>query len=192
MQRLHELRTVLEQYSRKEINLSEYPGFARAAVLVLLFPSADGFSTILTKRTDIVDTHKGQISFPGGMVDSNDVDIIWTALREAKEEIGIEPSTIKILSIIDDHPVPSQFVITPVVGYSQTKPNVRPHSLEVAEAFDVPLAFFQNEGNCWMEEREFHGVNRKVWFYSYEGRTIWGTTVAILRNLVSVISSSKF
>lgn len=182
-----DLRKVLNLYHPAQIGLSEYPDFKRAAVLVPLFRSAQGLSTILTKRTDLVDTHKGQIAFPGGMVDSKDADIVSTALRETKEELGIESSEVEVLGTLDDLPVPSKFIITPVVGYVRSKPKVRPHSVEVAEVFEVPLAFFANEKNTWTEEREFRGTRRTVWFYSYEGRIIWGATAAIIRNLLSIV-----
>ncbi len=184
---LEELRKTLKTYRPKQINLSDYPDFSRAAVLLLLFPSAEGFSTILTKRTDLVDTHKGQIAFPGGMAERGDADIVSTALRETREELGIETNKVEVLGILDDLPVPSKFIITPVVGYMQTKQKITPHSVEVAEVFDAPIMFFQNEKNTWVEEREFRGAKRKVWFYSYEGRVVWGATAAILRNLLSVI-----
>ncbi len=187
MTKIDDLRKALKLYHPKQIALREYPDFTRAAVLVPLFQSSEGLSTILTKRTDLVDTHKGQIAFPGGMVDGKDVDIVSTALRETREELGIGESDVEVLGILDDLPVPSKFIITPVVGYIGCRPKVSPHSLEVAEVFDVPLSFFNNEKNTWTEEREFRGTRRTVWFYSYEERIIWGATAATIRNLLSVI-----
>jgi len=182
---LENLRRLLNAYSYSVI--SDFPDFARAGVLVPLFPSANGISTLLTKRTDLVDTHKGQIAFPGGMRDKEDVDSIATALRETKEELGIDSSHIEILGTLDELPVPSRFIITPVVGFISQLPPISAHSVEVAEVFEAPLAFFADSSNVWTEEREFQGQKRTVWFYSYNGRVIWGATAAIIRNLLSVL-----
>lgn len=187
MQLLQLVKKLLSEYQPQKVDLSEYPGFVRAAILCLLFPSTEGLSTLLTKRTDLVDTHKGQIAFPGGVVDKKDRDLIATALREANEEIGIEPKEVEIFGMLDEHPVPSRFIITPVVGYIREKTHTTPHSVEVAEVFDVPLSFFADTAHCWTEEREFRGQKRQVWFYSYKDRIIWGATAAIIRNLLSVL-----
>lgn len=184
-----ELKKTLAAYTAKRIELSEYPDFKRAAVLVPLFQAQEGLSLILTKRTDLVDTHKGQVSFPGGMFDKTDSDLVATALREAREEIGVNSAHIDVLGMLDEHPVPSKFIITPVIGYLPKRPSITPHAAEVAEVFDVPLSFFADSANCWTEEREFRGEKRMVWFYSYENRIIWGATAAIILNLLSVLSS---
>jgi len=184
------LKSTLSARNRHEITLSENPRFARSAVLVLLFPYESGLQTLLTKRTDSVDTHKSQISFPGGMMEKSDKDAVHTALREAQEEIGLDPADLEILGLLDDLAVPSQYVITPVVVYSRTHPIVTPNPVEVAEVFDVPLAFFMDEKNCWTEERTFRGVAHKLWFYAYGNHTIWGATAAIIRNLVLLMATA--
>jgi 8-oxo-dGTP pyrophosphatase MutT (NUDIX family) len=186
-----EFRNLLRAYRPNRIELSEYPDFTPAAVLVPLFESEDGLSIILTKRTDSVDTHKGQIAFPGGMKDETDVDLTATALRETQEELGIDSMHIDVLGTLDEHPVPSGFIITPVVAFLDHIPKITPHSAEVAEVFDIPLSFFANDNHCRMEEREFRGVVRKVWFYSFGKHTIWGATAAIIRNLLAVLSPSS-
>lgn len=179
---------LLKNYNPHRIALSEYPDFARAAVLVPLFVSNEGVSIILIKRTDSVDTHKGQIAFPGGMKDSSDSDLIATALRETHEELGFESRFIKVLGTLDDHPVPSGFIITPIVGFLSNVPTILPHSAEVADVFEAQLSFFANEKHSWTEEREFRGTKRVVWFYSYRNHIVWGATAAIIRNLLAVLS----
>jgi len=186
-----DFRQLLKSYQPVRVKESEYPGFVPAAVLVPLFPSRDGLSILLTKRTELVETHRGQIAFPGGMADETDGNPRATALRETKEEVGIGADSIELLGELDQHPVPSRFIITPVVGFIEKLPAIVPHSVEVAEVIDPPLSFFSRDGSGWMEEREFRGVRRKVWFYSYNGHLIWGATAAIIRNLLSVLKLSK-
>lgn len=185
------LKTQLSKRRRRNITFSENPDFVRSAVLFLIFPSESGLATMLTKRTDSVDTHKGQISFPGGTMDESDEDAIHTALREAHEEIGVDPASLEILGLLDDLAVPSQYVITPVVASSHTRPTVKLNPVEVAEVFDAPLSFFMDEKNCWTEERTFRGATHKLWFYDYNNHTIWGATAAIIRNLIALMRTPR-
>lgn len=178
----------MESYTRKESALSDLPGFRRAGVLVLLFPSHDGLSVLLTLRTEDVESHKGQVSLPGGMMDEEDENIIETALRESGEEIGLKAESVEVLGLLDDTLVPSKYIITPVVGYVNLKPLANPSEVEVAEVFDVPLAFFADDENGRREERELNGQRFPLWFYEYDGKVIWGATAGILRNLAKLQS----
>ena len=185
------LKKSLENYRRGELSASDFPGFRRAGVLVLLFPSQDGLSVLLTVRTEAVESHKGQISFPGGMVDEGDKDIIETALRESCEEIGLDTAQVEILGLLDDTVVPSEFIITPVVGYLNSRPPAKHSEIEVAEVFEVPIEFFANDQNARSEERELRGHKFPLWFYDYRGKMIWGATAGILRNLVKLQESIR-
>jgi 8-oxo-dGTP pyrophosphatase MutT (NUDIX family) len=185
------IKRSLENCKRKQSTAAEFPGFRRAGVLVLLFPSQDGLSVLLTVRTEEVESHKGQISLPGGVMDKGDRDIVDTALRESAEEIGLNTEGVEILGLLDDTVVPSRFIITPVVGYVSSKPLARRSEVEVAEVFDVPLGFFADDKNGRREEREIRGRKYPLWFYEYQGKSIWGATAAILRNLVKVESASN-
>ena len=159
-------------------------GFRRAGVLVPLVIGGRKPELLFTKRTDEVESHKGQISFPGGMTDTGDVDIVETALREAREELGITASAVTVRGILDDLAVPSGFIITPVVGTLEALPTLTPNPAEVAEAFTVPLEFFCIPRNGRSEIRELHGMKREVWFYEHREHTIWGATAMIVRSLV--------
>ena len=159
-------------------------GFQKAAVLVPLIAGENGPTLLFTKRTDSVETHKGQISFPGGMVETSDPDPVGTALREAFEEVGIVPEEVTPLGILDDIATPIGFVITPVVGFLASRPQVRINETEVAEAFEMPLAFFQDPGNGRREMREVKGRQYEVWHYDTGRHVIWGATAKIVRLLL--------
>ena len=159
-------------------------GFHRAGVLVPIVQRSDGLDLLFTKRTDAVETHKSQISFPGGMVDSEDVDIVQTALREAEEELGLPPSAVETLGMLDDLPTPTGFVITPVIGIVETLPPLKLNPAEVAEVLQVPLEFFMDGRNGRSELREFRGKRFEVWFYQFGEHLIWGATAMITRSLL--------
>jgi 8-oxo-dGTP pyrophosphatase MutT (NUDIX family) len=159
-------------------------GFRRAGVLVPLIVGDAGSDLLFTRRTDHVETHKGQISFPGGMTDKGDSDIVHTSLREAHEELGIAAELVEIRGILDDLAVPSGFIITPVVGTLRSIPPLVPNPREVAEAFTVPLGFFCNPANGRSELRDFQGGKREVWFYQHGEHNIWGATAMIVRSLM--------
>jgi 8-oxo-dGTP pyrophosphatase MutT (NUDIX family) len=183
---IQSIQNSLQRYKRKEFSPSDFPGFHRAGVLVPLLPTLDGVSVLLTVRTDSVETHKGQISFPGGMMDKRDKDAIDTALRESTEEIGLKSEDVEVLGLLDDTVVPSRFIITPVVGHIHTKPLGKRSEIEVAEVFEVPLAFFADDRNCERQERKVDGRRFPLWFYHYNGKMIWGATAGVLRNLLAV------
>lgn len=160
------------------------PDYHRAAVLVPLVRSDNRFELLFTKRTDTVETHKGQISFPGGVVDASDNDIVHTALREADEEIGIPESCIEIIGLLDDMATPTGFVVTPVVGVISELPTLNLNADEVAEVFRVELEFFVHPSNGRTQLREFRGTSHEVWYYDCGEHVVWGATAAIIRSLV--------
>ena len=160
-------------------------GFSTAGVLVPLVNAGAEYEFLLTKRTETVETHKGQISFPGGMAETHDADIIATALRETDEEIGLGRAAIEVIGLLDDLPTPTGFVITPVVGMVETLPALAPNPHEVAEILRVPFSFFAETRNARKEMREFRGTQREVWYYETGGHTIWGATAMIIRSLLT-------
>jgi 8-oxo-dGTP pyrophosphatase MutT (NUDIX family) len=163
----------------------------RAAVLIPLVRSerADDYDLLLTLRTETVEHHKGQVSFPGGAADDNDADEIATALREAQEEVGIPASDVRILGTMDAIAASSLFHITPVVGYLEHAPHLTLQPNEVAEVFYVPLSFFLDPANETTETRLIERLLRKVYFYRNGGFTIWGITAVIIRQFVQLLKS---
>ena len=159
-------------------------GFHSAGVLVPVILGAHGPELLFTKRTELVETHKGQVSFPGGLMDPEDGDLIHTALREAWEEVGIPRTSVEVMGMLDDLPTPTGFVITPVVGLLEKLPALSPNSTEVAEVFQVPLLFFADPENGRTEVREFRGEQHDVWYFQTRSHTIWGATAMIVRLLL--------
>lgn len=169
---------------RKSLSI---PGYSRAGVLVPIIAADTSLQLLFTKRTEMVETHKGQISFPGGMVDTSDKDIIETALREAEEEIGLPRHQIEILGLLDDMATPTGFIITPVVGIIKELPDLSLNSHEVAEVFQVHLDFFSDDANGRTELREVSGRSYEVWFYPCGDYLIWGATAMMVRSLLKRI-----
>ncbi len=161
----------------------------RAGVLMLLFQKNGEMHVLLTKRTSDVEHHKGQVSFPGGSVDTGDKDIIETALREAREEIGLNSGQAEILGLFDDVWTPSGFAITPVVGYLEKLPVLSPSREEVEEILEVPVSFFLDDRNVRVKTLERNGKKVEVYFYTYGKTEIWGATAAMLRSFLRSLSA---
>ena len=160
-----------------------------AAVLVPVYPVAGEEFLVLTRRTDRVEYHKGQIAFPGGARDQGDTSPVETALRESWEEIGLRPADVEVLGQLDDHVTVTGFCITPVVGVIRYSPYLfRPNPDEVAELLEVPLRWLLDpaQGKSRILER---GGQRVIdFFWEYQGHIIWGATGRILRGLVELLS----
>lgn len=160
-----------------------------AAVLIPIIQEDGELSVLLTLRTDTVETHKGQIAFPGGMVDRTDRDRVHTAVREAEEELGIPPASVEVLGMLDDLTTPTGFCITPVVGLLAHLPALRLSPGEVAEAFTVPLAFFADPAHATMEIRTVRGAPREIWTYQYGTYVIWGATGTIMHRFMAILGA---
>lgn len=167
------------------------PARRKAAVLVPLVDRPDGMTVLLTQRTDHLADHAGQISFPGGSLEPDDPDTTATALREAREEIGLSAEHVSVIGRLDTYLTGSSgFVITPVVGIVAPSFSLTIDSFEVAEVFEVPLSFVLDPGNHQRAER-LDGERRRSFFVlPFENRNIWGATAAILVNLFEVLSAS--
>ena len=164
---------------------------AHASVLIALV-LRDALSVLLTQRTDHLTSHPGQISFPGGRAEADDADAVATALREAHEEIGLEAGYVDVLGTLPTYTTGTGFIVTPVVGLVRPGFTLRADPFEVAEMFEVPLAFLMNPGHHRRHEVEVGGVRREFLSMPFEGADdagsprryfIWGATAAMLRNL---------
>ncbi len=179
----------MSQHQRNVVTLSAEKKNIRASVLVPIVSVHGELHLLLTVRTHEVETHKGQISFPGGVCDSEDNDETETALREAEEEIGLPESSVDILGLLDDFVTPTGFLITPLVGYIHALPLLKPNPEEVAEILFVPVSFFADEQNGRSEERTINGKQLKVWFFNYKQHTIWGATAAMIKHFLTIITN---
>jgi len=162
-----------------------------AAVLVPIVDRGTGPTVLLTKRTDHLSKHPGQISFPGGAVDASDNDAVHTALRETEEEIGLGASYIRVAGRLDGYRTGTGFEIVPVVGLVQPGFSLTLQEEEVAEAFEVPLAFFLDRRNHKRESAMWQGILRHYYAMPYEEYRIWGATAAMLVNLCDVLDAVK-
>lgn len=154
---------------------------------MLLFPRNGELHFLLTKRTEDVEHHKGQISFPGGSQDSDDADIIVTALRETEEEIGLSRKSIEVLGMFDEYETPSGFAITTVVGYASHLPTLIPNKDEVAEILEIPVEFFLNGANERVKQMEKFGRMYTVYFYNYGSYEVWGATAGMIRAFLQAL-----
>lgn len=158
-----------------------------ASVLVPLVARPGGLALLLTRRTEEVASHQGQICFPGGTRDAGDRDLLATALRETGEELGIAAEAVEVLGALDDFPTwASPFLITPYVGYLAELPELRPHRAEVAEVLLPPLADLLAPGVYREEIWPVLGPTRPVAVYAWQGARIWGATARILRQFLEL------
>jgi 8-oxo-dGTP pyrophosphatase MutT (NUDIX family) len=187
---LPELRKRLASRSAPEFTVfgddgTEGREFANTAAAVLI-PVVDhpGRLTVLfTQRTAHLKSHAGQVSFPGGRVEPGDASAEFTALREAGEEIGLAAERVEILGRLPDYRTRTGFRVTPVIGLVTPPLELKPDAREVAEVFEVPLAFLLDPQNRQRRTREFQGTTVGYYVFEYEDRVIWGATAGMLVNL---------
>lgn len=163
-----------------------------ASVLVPLIERDDGLHVLLTRRTDHLHDHAGQVSFPGGRADPGDADVIDTALRETQEEVGLPREQVQVLGPLNTYSTVSSYVVTPIVGLVRPPFNLSLDAFEVAEAFEVPLQYLMTPAHHHRHAAEFEGVKRQFLSMPWHGIDaqgqpreyfIWGATAAMLRNL---------
>ena len=160
----------------------------RAAVLVLFVYRGGVPALVFGKKTEDVPHHKGQFSFPGGVVQHSDGSVIEAALREAQEEIGLEPGAVEVLGLFDDmRTTVTNFVITPVLGLARGEPTFRPDGREIERVIEIPLAHLLQPDAFRVEQWEREGVQRPVVFVNYGDDVVWGTTGRILSELLAAL-----
>jgi len=163
-----------------------------AAVLIPFLRSAEGWRILLTRRTDRVETHKGQVAFPGGRMDDGDGSPAATALREAFEEIGVFPQDVRLLGRLDKVPAMTGYCVTPVVGIIPWPYRLRLAPDEVSRVFTIPLAWLANpdhrEARPWVWESPDGPISfETIYFDRYDGELLWGLSAQIMVNLLKVL-----
>jgi 8-oxo-dGTP pyrophosphatase MutT (NUDIX family) len=158
-----------------------------AAVLVLLFPDEDGEARlVLTERADWGGHHSGEVSFPGGRAEDEDADLVATALREAAEEVGLDPAQagVRVLGTLSMQWIPvSNFTVTPVVAVADRRPELTPQADEVAAILEPPVAAFLPDGELIRVRRVIRGWDVEYSAYPVEGLKVWGMTARVLGGL---------
>jgi len=174
------------------------PGSVAASVLLPLYEDGGEVVVVLTKRPETMPSHRGEIAFPGGKHDPlRDADLRATALREASEEVGLDPADVEVVARLEGiSTVASRFVITPFVGFLAERPAIVPDPREVVRVLEVPLSELMADG-VYREERwdaSLRDAGRKdldVQFYELADETVWGATARILTGLLAHLVAGR-
>ncbi len=158
----------------------------RGAVLAVLYPHNNELHVPLTIRSGSLRTHTGEISLPGGAIDPTDVSVVAAALREGEEEVGLDSASVIILGTLTDvYIAPSNFQITPVVGWMPTAPQLTPDPREVAALLYLPLRHLLRPDAVSIEDRMIHEQSIRVPYYAFGEHKIWGATSVVLSQLAA-------
>ena len=161
-----------------------------AAVLIPLYQEEGIWKLLFTRRTDSVDVHSGQVSFPGGQIEDSDRTAAEAALREAQEEIGLDPGDVETLGQLNPLLTVTQFLVIPVVGVIPWPYRLKPNPSEVARTFGVPIEWLADPNHIEVQERQplIPGRNVQVYFFKeFEGETIWGVTARIVVKFLQIL-----
>ena len=177
---------------RRRYDRAGFPPARPAATLLAIYPDADGQLVIpLTVRRDELRSHAGEVSLPGGAVDADDASLQAAALREAWEEIGLEPSAVTVIGELDDIWIPvSNFELRPVVGAVAARPELVPHDAEVAAIVELPLAALFDPDVVGLEEFESRGLRLRAGAYRFGGVRVWGATALTLGMFAHVLQTA--
>ncbi|MEY3371660.1 MAG: hypothetical protein RLZZ537_128 [Pseudomonadota bacterium] len=185
------LQAVPHNLAELESFLPEAEAFAPASVLCGLVPRADGLQVLLTKRSPHLRHHPGQISFPGGRIETADANPFEAALREAHEEIGLEADYVRLLGYLDPLVTITGYRVFPAVAIVDPDYRAEPDGVEVAELFEAPLSLFLDAGNEHPFDIEFRGVMRSLKEFRWQEYRIWGATASMLINLRTRLGASS-
>jgi 8-oxo-dGTP pyrophosphatase MutT (NUDIX family) len=174
--------TVLLTGDRHDLELHADETLMAAAVLVPVTDRAEP-GVILTRRTDTLRRHAGQIAFPGGRIDPGDAGPVAAALREAEEELGLPRDAVTVIGEADRYRTVTGFQVTPVIGVIAPDLPLTPHEAEVAAVFEAPLDFLLDSANHVEASVEWQGRERHYYEIIWDGRRIWGATAAMIVNL---------
>ncbi len=177
--------------SQRQRYVMQRESLTSSAVLVPIVKKPAGLELLFTKRTETVEHHKGQISFPGGAADKTDASPADTALRESSEEIGLDRSAVSILGMMDDLQTPSGFIVTPVVGFIEQLPPLRVNTDEVAEVIFIPMELFFDDNKRHSKIVELNGTKREVYFFDVWKEPVWGATAFFVKQLIDVVRNPQ-
>jgi len=179
-----QIRASLAARERLEIP----PGPVPSAVLIPLFLKDGACHILFTKRAENLTHHRGEVSFPGGVFQPEDGDMLQTALRETSEEVGIVPEDVEILGVIDDFLSIHNYLVTPYVGFVATGHRLRINPAEIERIIEVPLSFLLTPGIFHLRDWSWQGRTLALYCVDYEGDRIWGLTAAMLKQFIEIIS----
>ena len=177
-------------------SMDGYPGLYEhvtlkcAAVLIPLVWWENEWHLLFTRRTETVEHHKGQVSFPGGGCETDEFEAEATALREAKEEIGLEPKDVRLLGRMNDVLTITHYQVTPVIGVIPWPYQFHPEPAEVGRVFTIPLLWLSSRANWDEQPLTRDGIKRPfpvVTYHPYDGETLWGVTARITHNLLKIV-----
>lgn len=164
----------------------------KSAVLLLFYPEASGVYFPLIKRPSYAGAHSGQVSFPGGKVEPDDPDLVYTALREAEEEIGIDPGKVEVLGRLTDLYIPtSNFLVSPVLGFLEETPRFIPEAREVERIIPTAMSMV---GQPQIRQRTYvpigEGGQVETPYFALDGEVVWGATAMILSELLQLLEQN--
>lgn len=180
---IDDIRTRLESRTRHT-----WTAKGQAAILVPIIDQGDGVELLLTRRTETLRTHAGQVAFPGGRVEPSDDGVVDAALREAEEEVGLPRDRVEILGMLDDIPtVTGTTVVTPIVGRIVDLPPLVAEPSEVARIFTIPLAaLYEAEGWTMTPHVGRRGKTWPIYYFPWDGETLWGLSAYVTLQLLSL------
>ncbi|MEM2144019.1 MAG: CoA pyrophosphatase [Candidatus Jordarchaeaceae archaeon] len=185
---------IMKLLSKRQRMVLSDSNFNHAAVFLLLFERGGEYYILFTKRSNELKFHKGQISFPGGGFDEDDVNLLNTAFREISEELGLTREDVEVLGELDDTVTfTSRYIITPFVGFLKHPPNgkLKINKYEIEKIIEVPLSALLDERNFREELHEYYGKKVPIYFYDYNGYVIWGATAMILKQFLDLLKTKE-